>query len=110
MTYRDWLVGRVVSITEQTPTARSIVLDVPGWTGSTAGQHVDVRLTADDGYQAVRAYSLASTGPASQVELAVDLIADGEVSPYLVQELRPGDQLEFRGPLGRWFVLKPDPT
>lgn len=107
MSYRDWLVGTVVSITEQTPTARSIVLDVPGWTGSTAGQHVDVRLTADDGYQAVRAYSLASTGPEMQVELAVDLIPDGEVSPYLVHELQPGDQLEFRGPIGRWFVWKP---
>jgi len=110
MTSREWLVGTVVSITEQTPTARSIVLDVPGWTGSTAGQHVDVRLTADDGYQAVRAYSLASTGPASQVELAVDLIEDGEVSRYLVHELQPGDQLEFRGPLGRWFVWKPELT
>lgn len=80
---------------------------MPGWGGSTAGQHVDVRLTAPDGYAAVRAYSLASTGPGAQVELAVDVIEDGEVSPYLVGELREGDQLEFRGPLGRWFVWKP---
>ena len=110
MSYRDWLVGTVVSTTKQTPTAKSIVLEVPGWKGSTAGQHVDVRLTAEDGYQAVRAYSLASTGSGNLVELAVDLIEDGEVSPYLVGELREGDQLEFRGPLGRWFVWKPSET
>lgn len=110
MTFRDWLVGTVISTTRQTPTAVSIVLDVPGWHGSAAGQHVDVRLTAPDGYSAVRAYSLASTGPGQQVELAVDLIDDGEVSPYLVHELRAGDQLEFRGPLGRWFVWKPTQT
>lgn len=110
MSPRDWLVGTVVSATQQTPNAKSIVLDVPGWHGSTAGQHVDVRLTAPDGYTAVRAYSLASTGPGQQVELAVDLIDDGEVSPYLVEELRAGDQLEFRGPLGRWFVWKPEQT
>ncbi|WP_309619350.1 ferredoxin reductase [Salinibacterium sp.] len=110
MSFRDWLVGTVVSTTQQTPNAKSIVLDVPGWTGSTAGQHVDVRLTAPDGYSAVRAYSLASTGTGQQVELAVDLIDDGEVSPYLVGELRTGDQLEFRGPLGRWFVWKPAQT
>jgi ferredoxin-NADP reductase len=66
-----------------------------------------VRLTAPDGYTAVRAYSLASTGPGDRVELAVDVIEDGEVSPYLVHELREGDQLEFRGPLGRWFVWEP---
>jgi ferredoxin-NADP reductase len=107
VSFREWLVGTVVSTATQTPTAKSIVLDVPGWGGSTAGQHVDVRLTAPDGYTAVRAYSLASTGPGSTVELAVDLIDDGEVSPYLVHELRAGDQLEFRGPLGRWFVWKP---
>jgi ferredoxin-NADP reductase len=110
VSFRDWLVGTVVSTTQQTPNAKSIVLDVPGWTGSTAGQHVDVRLTAPDGYSAVRAYSLASTGAGQLVELAVDLIDDGEVSPYLVGELRAGDQLEFRGPLGRWFVWKPAQT
>lgn len=102
--------GTVVSTTMLTPTAKAIVLDVPGWTGSTAGQHVDIRLTAEDGYQAARAYSLASTGPGEQVELAVDLIENGEVSPYIVYELREGDQLEFRGPLGRWFVWKPTET
>ncbi len=110
MSFRDWLVGTVIETKELTPSAKGIVLDVPGWKGSTAGQHVDVRLTAEDGYTAVRAYSLASTGPSSTVELAVDLIEDGEVSPYLVGELRKGDQLEFRGPLGRWFVWKPEIT
>lgn len=110
MTFRDWLVGTVIETKQQTPSARSIVLDVPGWKGSTAGQHVDVRLTAEDGYTAVRAYSLASTGPSQTVELAVDKLPDGEVSPYLVDEVREGDQLEFRGPLGRWFVWKPDIT
>lgn len=110
MSPREWLVGTVVSTTQQTPNAKSIVLEVPGWHGSAAGQHVDVRLTAPDGYSAVRAYSLASTGPGHHVELAVDLIDDGEVSPYLVEELRAGDQLEFRGPIGRWFVWKPEQT
>jgi len=110
VSYRDWLVGTVVESRPQTPHARTIVLDVPGWTGSTAGQHVDIRLTAPDGYQAARAYSLASAGPSDRVELAVDLIPDGEVSPYLVEELRAGDQLELRGPLGRWFTWKPEQT
>lgn len=110
MSYREWLVGTVLETTSLTATAKAIVLDVPGWSGSTAGQHVDVRLTAEDGYTAVRAYSLASTGDMHTVELAVDLIEDGEVSPYLVHELRAGDQLEFRGPLGRWFVWKPSLT
>lgn len=108
MSYRDWLVATVVSTARQTPTARSIVLDVPGFGGSTAGQHVDIRLTAPDGYQAARAYSLASTGPGDRIELAVDLIETGEVSPYLVTELEPGDQFEVRGPLGRWFVWAPE--
>lgn len=108
MSYRDWLVATVVSTERQTPTARSIVLDAPGFGGSTAGQHVDIRLTAPDGYQAARAYSLASTGPGDRIELAVDLIETGEVSPYLVTELEPGDQFEVRGPLGRWFVWAPE--
>jgi ferredoxin-NADP reductase len=84
------------------------VLDVPDWPGNLAGQHVDLRLTAEDGYQAVRSYSLASAGDGSAVELAVDRIDTGEVSPYLVDELLPGDQLELRGPLGGWFVWRPE--
>jgi ferredoxin-NADP reductase len=108
VSYRDWLVATVISTTRQTPTARSIVLDVPGFGGSVAGQHVDIRLTAPDGYQAARAYSLASAGPGDRIEIAVDLIETGEVSPYLVTELEPGDQFEVRGPLGRWFIWSPE--
>ncbi len=110
MNYRDWMVGTVLESRPQTPHARTIVFEVAGWTGSTAGQHVDIRLTAEDGYQTARAYSLASTGPGNRVELGVDLIPDGEVSPYLVHELRAGDQVELRGPLGRWFTWKPTIT
>ena len=99
-----WKVGDVVRTRTETPSARSIQIDVPGWPGNIAGQHVDVRLTAPDGYTAVRSYSLASSGPDARVELAVDRFPDGEVSPYLVDELRSGDQLELRGPLGAWFV------
>jgi ferredoxin-NADP reductase len=82
-------------------------LHVPGWPGNDAGQHVDVRLTAEDGYQAVRSYSLSSYGPGEQLELAVDEVPDGEVSPYLVREVRPGDELEVKGPLGAYFVWRP---
>ncbi len=92
----------------ETPSARSITLEVPGWGGNLAGQHLDLRLTAEDGYQAVRSYSVASAGPGDTVELAVDRIDTGEVSPYLVDELLPGDQVELRGPLGGWFVWKPE--
>ncbi|AQA06015.1 oxidoreductase [Mycobacterium sp. MS1601] len=90
-----------------TPEGRVITLDVPGWPGSLAGQHVDIRLTAEDGYQAVRSYSLASYGPSQQMELAVDRLPDGEVSPYLVDDARPGDQLEVKGPIGGYFVWRP---
>ena len=97
----------VQSTQPQTPSARSIMCDVPGWPGNIAGQHVDVRLTAPDGYTAVRSYSLASWGPDPRIELAVDEVPNGEVSPYLVEELQPADQLELRGPLGGWFVWDP---
>ncbi|QNE48342.1 oxidoreductase [Glaciihabitans sp. INWT7] len=100
----------VVSTNTETPTGRSIVLDVPGWGGNLAGQHADVRLTAPDGYQAVRSYSIASAGDGDRVELAVDRFPTGEVSPYLVDELQPGDELELRGPLGGWFVWRPSQT
>jgi ferredoxin-NADP reductase len=103
-------VGTVVETRTETPSARSIVFDVPGWTGNIAGQHVDVRLTAPDGYQAVRSYSIATADDSERVQLAVDKLPDGEVSPYLVDELRDGDQVEFRGPLGGWFVWKPTQT
>jgi ferredoxin-NADP reductase len=105
-----WHVGTVVSTKTESPTGRSIVLDVPGWGGNVAGQHADIRLTASDGYQAVRSYSVASAGSGDRVELAVDRLPTGEVSPYLVDELRPGDRLELRGPLGGWFVWTPAQT
>lgn len=105
-----WHVGVVVSTTTESPTGRSILLDVPGWGGNIAGQHADIRLTAPDGYQAVRSYSVASAGGGDRVELAVDRLPTGEVSPYLVDELLPGDRLEVRGPLGGWFVWTPAVT
>jgi len=103
-----WKVGTVVSTRTETPTGRSITIDVPGWPGNIAGQHVDVRLSAPDGYQAVRSYSIASASDEQWVQLAVDRLPDGEVSPYLVDELQNGDQLELRGPLGGWFVWRPE--
>ena len=103
-----WHVGTVVSTNTETPTGRSITFDVPGWTGNIAGQHVDVRLSAPDGYQATRSYSIASADSTERVQLAVDKLPDGEVSPYLVDDLQVGDQVEFRGPLGGWFVWKPE--
>src|SRR5436189_771953 len=98
-----WQVGRVVELRQETGRATSIVLDVPAWPGHRAGQHVDVRLTAEDGYQAQRSYSIASAPELDALELTVELVDDGEVSPYLVQELAPGDQLEVRGPIGGHF-------
>ena len=91
----------------ETPTVRTLILDVPGWAGHRAGQHVDVRLTAEDGYQAERSYSLAST-PGERPALTVERLDDGEVSPYLVDEVVPGDRFELRGPIGGYFVWEPD--
>src|SRR5205823_12902697 len=87
-----------------TPQVRSIALDLPQWSGHRAGQHVDVRLTADDGYQAQRSYSLASAPEDPGVVLTIERLDDGEVSPYLVGELQVGDELELRGPIGGYFV------
>ena len=84
------------------------MLDVPDWPGHVAGQHVDVRLTAEDGYQAQRSYSIASAPEDARVELTVERIDDGEVSPYLAEELRAGDQLELRGPIGGYFTWHAD--
>lgn len=105
-----WLVGTVASVVAANDHARVIGLQVPGWPGNQAGQHLDLRLTAEDGYQAVRSYSIASYGPGELVELGVDEYAEGEVSPYLVRETRPGDQVEVRGPIGRYFVWPPAPA
>jgi ferredoxin-NADP reductase len=99
-----WQLGRVIELVDETPRCRSIVLELPAWTGHRAGQHVDVRLTAEDGYQAQRSYSIASAPDDGQLVLTVERLEDGEVSPYLVDELRPGDALELRGPIGGYFV------
>jgi ferredoxin-NADP reductase len=105
-----WLVGTVAAVREETPTARTIVLAVPGWSGHQAGQHVDVRLTAPDGYSAQRSYSIASPPGGTGLELTVQRLADGEVSPYLTEVLAPGDPLELRGPIGGWFVWRAEDT
>lgn len=106
-----WLVGTLAARTTETPTAMTLELDVPGWRGAMAGQHVDVRLTAEDGYSTQRSYSLASAGtmPAGpvmneRIALTVQVVEDGEVSPYLTEDLQIGDELELRGPVGHWFV------
>lgn len=111
-----WRVATVVAVREETPRARTLVLDVPAWPGHRAGQHVDVRLVAADGYQAQRSYSIASAPPdalspdglphagASRIELTVERLDDGEVSPWLLDVLRPGDGVEVRGPIGGWFA------
>ncbi|HZZ65368.1 MAG TPA: ferredoxin reductase, partial [Candidatus Baltobacteraceae bacterium] len=103
----NWFVGSVTGVHDETPAARTIALDVAGWPGHVAGQHVDVRLTADDGYAAVRSYSIASAPDAKRVELTVVQIPQGEVSPYLTQNVAIGDPLEIRGPIGGWFVWRP---
>ena len=94
----------MVELVDETARAKSIVLELPAWPGHRAGQHVDVRLTAPDGYQAQRSYSIASAPEDGQLVLTVERLDDGEVSPYLVDELRPGDELELRGPIGGYFV------
>jgi ferredoxin-NADP reductase len=102
-----WRVGAVVALHDETATARTITLKVSDWTGHLAGQHVDVRLTASDGYSAVRSYSIASApNSETRIELTVERLRDGEVSPYLTQELAVGDRLELRGPIGGWFVWR----
>jgi ferredoxin-NADP reductase len=93
---------------QETPHVRSLVLDVPGWQGHRAGQHLDVRLTAEDGYQAERSYSLASAHGDPRLTITVERLDDGEASPYLTDELRVGDELELRGPIGGWFTWRPE--
>ncbi len=98
-----WQTVTVGPVTDETPSVRTIALSVPHWAGHRAGQHLDVRLTAEDGYTAERSYSIASA-PGEPVAITVERLADGEVSPYLTEELRPGDQLALRGPIGGYFV------
>jgi len=102
-----WRVARLVGAREETPTARTLVLDVPGWPGHLAGQHVDVRLTAPDGYSTQRSYSIASAPDGERVELTVQRVEDGEVSPYLTGVFAVGGAVELRGPVGGWFVWRP---
>ena len=102
-----WLRGTVTDALALTDRSRSLHLEVPGWPGNLPGQHVDIRLTAPDGYQAVRSYSLATSGPGEHIELGVDRLPEGEVSPYLVDVAEVGDTVEVRGPLGGWFIWRP---
>ncbi|WP_371673600.1 FAD-binding oxidoreductase [Streptomyces sp. NBC_00289] len=102
-----WRRAQLVERRPQNATARTLVFSVPGWPGHLPGQHVDVRLTADDGYQAVRSYSLAAPADGDRIELGVQSVPDGEVSPYLADALPVGMDVEVRGPLGNWFVWRP---
>ncbi|HEY4396363.1 MAG TPA: ferredoxin reductase [Acidimicrobiia bacterium] len=103
-----WRVSTVAEKRPETPSATTLVLDVPDWPGHLAGQHVDVRLTAEDGYQAERSYSIASAPQDEHLAITVERIEDGEVSPYLTDGLQPGDQLELRGPIGLYFTWDTD--
>src|SRR5438874_1860629 len=100
----NWQLGDVAELVQETPKVSSLLLEMPDWPGHRAGQHVDVRLTAEDGYQAQRSYSIASAPEDRRLALTVERLDDGEVSPYLVGELRVGDKLELRGPIGGFFV------
>jgi ferredoxin-NADP reductase len=100
----EWRVATVVSTREETRRTRTLILDIPQWPGHRAGQHVDVRLVAEDGYQAQRSYSIASAPAEGTVALTVERLDDGEVSPYLCDVLHPGDGVEVRGPIGGYFV------
>jgi ferredoxin-NADP reductase len=99
-----WRAATVQDVIRETPSASTLVLDVAGWPGHRAGQHVDVRLTAEDGYRAQRSYSIAAAPEDGRPAITIERLDDGEVSPYLVDEAQPGDELEIRGPVGGWFV------
>ena len=99
-----WQLGEVVELIDETARVKTLVLELPDWPGHRAGQHVDVRLTAEDGYQAQRSYSIASAPEDERLAITVERLDDGEVSPYLVDELVVGDKLELRGPIGGYFV------
>jgi ferredoxin-NADP reductase len=108
-----WRVAWLAEVRDETPAARTLTLDVPGWPGHLAGQHVDVRLTAADGYSTERSYSLAAPADGDRIRLTVQRVPGGEVSPYLTEVYSPGDPVEVRGPVGGWFVWRetdPDPV
>jgi ferredoxin-NADP reductase len=102
----SWQIATVEDVVEETARVRTIVFDVPDWPGHRAGQHLDIRLTAEDGYRAEREYSIASA-PGEPAAITVERLDDGEVSPYLTEELRAGDEIELRGPVGGYFVWEP---
>jgi ferredoxin-NADP reductase len=106
----SWRVARLAEHRDETATARTLVFDVPGWPGHLAGQHVDVRLTAPDGYSTQRSYSLSAPSAGDRIEMTVQLVPDGEVSPYLTEVLIVGDAVEIRGPVGGWFAWRPAET
>jgi ferredoxin-NADP reductase len=103
----SWQIANVEAVSDETARVRTIILDAPDWPGHRAGQHLDVRLTAEDGYRAERSYSIASA-PGELVAITVERLDDGEVSPYLTEELRVSDALELRGPVGGYFVWDPE--
>jgi ferredoxin-NADP reductase len=104
----SWHVATIKATSDETASARTLTLDVPGWPGHQPGQHVDARLTAEDGYSTQRSYSIASAPEADRLELTVARIDDGEVSPYLAGIAAPGDQFDLRGPIGGWFTWSPE--
>jgi ferredoxin-NADP reductase len=108
LTRLPWLTATVRDVVAETARVRTIALDVDGWTGHRAGQHLDLRLTAEDGYQAERSYSIASGPEEDAVRISVEFVEDGEVSPYLAGELSPGDVFEVRGPIGGYFTWSAD--
>jgi ferredoxin-NADP reductase len=105
-----WRVATLIEARDETATARTLALAVPGWPGHLPGQHVDLRLTAEDGYKAERSYSLAHTVQGDRIELTVQRLIDGEVSPYLTDTFKVGDPIEVRGPVGGWFVWRATDT
>jgi ferredoxin-NADP reductase len=105
-----WQVATVSAVQRETPSAVTLALDVPEWPSHLAGQHVDVKLTAEDGYWAQRSYSIASAPARGRLDISVQRVEDGELSPYLVDVAQPGDRIELRGPIGGYFVWSPDQT